>query len=849
MTSPVVIMPLNQDLMEANLTVEQLQTFQHVDNVVEVQLQPVPAPPQSTTVVDSSLFDRVTNMMNTFDKLVPMLTNLGSDRRSPTAGPSDIVSPNPIARVPDSAPQGPVVAPQSQDVAPRPSSPSSEPRASSSGLQQRRQDKFASPRGQPNEGDKSRGSRHASPSLQHRLRRQLDDVHRQLDNTKEIVDLYHAQSRVPPDQARYDLEMLQDQYAQLRIALEESLASTSFHSHGPSPTSHGIASPSVDPLAPLRGSPRLDRPRSPYRFSSHSDERYEQRVAYSDAPAHRRRPRSRESHPSRELDFPSKSPSPHHSSSRDRFSTDLPFQRRSTSRRSSSPRRTQSPTKRRVASRHTPSPAQRRVTSRRTPSPAQRRVASRRTPSPAQRRVASRRTPLPVQRRVASRRTPSPTQRRVASRLTPSPTQRRVASKGSPPPKRVAGDPGAGPSSARRPLSRDSRSPKRSSRESLSPKRGSPSPKRQRYEARDPVSPPPLHSSRASSREPSQERPHSWSSPTRPASPSREEKEADEIPIPAMVKAMVDFITSNFPDATASPAHKSSRSFDLSASVGVTDPATPSGSLLAWSQVMSDSFLDTQKKFSQRIQEGRACHTLLPSLHRFEKVSNSPTQGKELTANPDVLDLLKNKVSDFRQLPISIKEGIALERTLRSMMESHSFLTWSVMGLLKSLHQKKLLPKDDPAITQLQKSFSKACSSLASSMTSSTAFVTMKRRQLLLSHVVPSVSEAQKRNLLSDPFFQTVSLFDASSVESARSAARDLSLFKPHLKASSSSSQSRRQRPSSSSGRRGSARQYSGHLSSQRASSPFRQQSVKKSDARFHKKSSGTPQKRGGFWK
>ena len=331
MTSPVVMMPINQDLLAANLTVEQLQTFQHVDNVVEVQLQPVPAPPQSTTVVDSSFFDRVTNMMNTFDKLVPLLTNLGSDRRSSTAGPSDIVSPNPIARVPDSAPQSPVVAPQGQDVAPRPSSASSEPRASTSGLQQRRQDEFASPHGQPNEGDRSRGSRHASPSLQHRLRRQLDDVHRQLVNAKEIVDLYHAQSRVPPDQARDDLEILQEQYSQLRIALEESLASTSFHSHGPSPSSHGIASPARDT--------------HDSRFSSRSDERYEQRVAYSDAPAHRRRPRPRESHPSRALDFPSKSPSPHHSS---------PFQRRSTSRRSSSPRRTQSPTKKRVASRRTP---------------------------------------------------------------------------------------------------------------------------------------------------------------------------------------------------------------------------------------------------------------------------------------------------------------------------------------------------------------------------------------------------------------------------------------------------------------------------------------------------------------
>ena len=118
-TPPIVVLPLNQDLIDANLTVEQLQTFQHVDNVVEVQLQPVSAPTPSTTVVDSSFFDRVSNMMNTFDKLVPLLTNVGSARRSPTAGPSDIVSPNPIDRVPDTALQGPDVAPPEPRGGPR----------------------------------------------------------------------------------------------------------------------------------------------------------------------------------------------------------------------------------------------------------------------------------------------------------------------------------------------------------------------------------------------------------------------------------------------------------------------------------------------------------------------------------------------------------------------------------------------------------------------------------------------------------------------------------------------------------------------------------------------------------
>ena len=259
--------------------------------------------------------------------------------------------------------------------------------------------------------------------------------------------------------------------------------------------------------------------------------------------------------------------------------------------------------------------------------------------------------------------------------------------------------------------------------------------------------------------------------------------------------------------------------------------------------------LSTPRRSSLR--EFRRAEPATPYSLLFTALRRSPTpsQGKELIANPDVLDLLKNKVLDFRHLPISVKEGIALERTLRSIMESQSFLTWSVMGLLKSLHLKSLLPKDDPVISQLQKSFSKACSNVASGMTAGAAFLTMKRRQLLLSHVVPSVSEAQKRNLLADPFFQTSSLFDASSLESARSAARDMSLFKPHLKASTSSSQSRRQGPSSASSRRGSAQQFSGPSSSQRASSPFRQQSAKKGDARFHKKSSGTPQKRGGFRK
>ena len=762
-TPPVVYFPLNQDIINANITVEQLQQFQQVDNIVEVQLENPPAPTTVPPQFDSASADRTDKVVTAIEKMLPFLVELVAERQSEKEKKS-ASSINPVVSPPVSAPQVPVVAPQDPSPAPGPSDASLEPLPSTSGVQQPPQHAVTSPRGRSSERVTSERSRHASPSFQDRLRLHIDDVKRQLSNTMEIDNLYRSQGRLPPDQISHDLGYLQDRLSHLQSSLADSL--TSSLGVITSTSAHAVASPAPTPVA--SGS-------STSRFSSRHDRRYEQRVASSDIGAISGRPCSRESSQT----------SPHHPSS----------QRFSSSKRSLSPRRTPSPTQRRGASRRTPSP--------------QRRGASRRTPSPTRRRDASRRTPSPA-RRSSSRRTPSP--------------QRRADSQGS------------------------ANSRKRSLRDSLSPRRGSPPPKRQRRQERDSVSPSMQHSSRASSREPSQERPGSRS-PHGQASPSREEKETEDAPIPATVKAMVDFIKSNFPDAIASPSQKSSRSFDLSVLVGVSDPEIPSGSLLGWSQVMSDSFTETQKKFSKRIQEGRACHTLLPSVNCLEKVSNSPSQGKELIANPDVLDLLRNKVPDFRLLPISVKEGVALERTLRSVLESQSFLTWSVMGILKSLHLKSLLPKEDPVLSQLQKSFSKATNNIASALTSSTAFLTLKRRQLLLSHVVPSVSEAQKRNLLADPFFQTSSLFDSSSLESARSAARDMSLFKPHLKASTSSSQGRRQGPSSSSHRRDAARQYSGASSSQRASSPPRQQSFKKGEARFHKKSSGAPQKRGGFRK
>ena len=400
-TPPVVYFPLNQDIINANITVEQLQQFQQVDNIVEVQLENPPAPTTVPPQFDSTSADRTDKVVTAIEKMLPFLVELVAERQSEKEKKSASAI-NPVVSPPVSAPQVPVVAPQDPSPAPGPSDASIEPLPSTSGLQQPPQHAVASPRGRSSERVTSERSRHASPSFQDRLRLHIDDVKRQLSNTMEIDDLYRSQGRLPPDQISHDLGYLQDRLSHLQSSLADSLAS----SLGviTSTCAHAVASPAPTPVA--SGS-------STSCFSSRHDRRYEQRVASSDIGAISGRPCSRESSQT----------SPHHPSS----------QRFSSSKRSLSPRRTPSPTQRRGASRRTPSPTQRRGASRRTPSPTRRRDASRRTPSPA--------------RRSSSRRTPSP--------------QRRADSKGS------------------------SNSRKRSLRDSLSPRRGSPPPKRQRRQERD----------------------------------------------------------------------------------------------------------------------------------------------------------------------------------------------------------------------------------------------------------------------------------------------------------------------------------------------------------------------------
>ena len=125
---PMVILPLDPHLVDTKMNLAELGNIQTVDSIVEVQYQPVsttppPPPPPTAAAFDASLmnsaFAKLNEMLDEFrGRRPPLREHVGSDRRSPSAGPSDIDRPNPLAKVSDAAPQGPDMVPQGPDMAP-----------------------------------------------------------------------------------------------------------------------------------------------------------------------------------------------------------------------------------------------------------------------------------------------------------------------------------------------------------------------------------------------------------------------------------------------------------------------------------------------------------------------------------------------------------------------------------------------------------------------------------------------------------------------------------------------------------------------------------------------------------
>ena len=248
---PVVILPLDPQSVDVDDNLSNLGNIQNIDNIVEIQSQPeIPPPPPPPPVFDAgtitSVFERLHDLLDKFQgRRTPPPENVGSDRRSPTAGPSDIARPNPLAQVTDSAPQGP-------DVAPGPSMATHVPPAPGPSLHNAPSSgDFASARVVEGVWEPVRtwSRRVSSPE---RLRDDLELIHTKITQHREIIDFIRARGMSPANHYYRDLDLLHAEYDQLSQTLVESREAFASRRRRGSPdvASPGVASPAAAPRPP-----------------------------------------------------------------------------------------------------------------------------------------------------------------------------------------------------------------------------------------------------------------------------------------------------------------------------------------------------------------------------------------------------------------------------------------------------------------------------------------------------------------------------------------------------------------------------------------------------------------------
>ena len=199
------------------------------------------------------------------------------------------------------------------------------------------------------------------------------------------------------------------------------------------------------------------------------------------------------------------------------------------------------------------------------------------------------------------------------------------------------------------------------------------------------------HSSRQGSHTPPRKRRrHSGnSSDEDPASQSRQQRDdqqdEEDSFRPSSLDLLLNYITSTFPAASQPLIQPSSKQFHVMESAGVVDESSQQASNLAWFGHMRSACDSAQRKFEAKVSEGKSLSSILTTVSRTERVPDSPCQGRATKVNSQVYDLMSSRPPDSRSVPLSVREAMNLETTLREVMESYNFQLWTVTALFRFL--------------------------------------------------------------------------------------------------------------------------------------------------------------------
>ena len=152
---------------------------------------------------------------------------------------------------------------------------------------------------------------------------------------------------------------------------------------------------------------------------------------------------------------------------------------------------------------------------------------------------------------------------------------------------------------------------------------------------------------------------------------------------PASLALLLDCIMSKFTVAPKPLAQPSTRRFHVFGAAAFIQESSQRSSNLSWFDHVPFACASTQSKFVTRIYEGKSLSSIMPSITKVIKVSDSPCQERELKVNSQLYDLMSSKPSDTRSVPMSVRDAAVLERTLQSALESYNFQLRTMTALFR----------------------------------------------------------------------------------------------------------------------------------------------------------------------
>ena len=213
---------------------------------------------------------------------------------------------------------------------------------------------------------------------------------------------------------------------------------------------------------------------------------------------------------------------------------------------------------------------------------------------------------------------------------------------------------------------------------------------------------------------------------------------------------LLNYITKKFPAASQPLVQPSSKRFHVMESAGLVDESSQQSSNLAWFGHMRSACDSAQRKFESKVSEGKSLSSMLTSVSRTERVSDSPCQGRAVKVNSQVFDLMSSRPAESRSVPLSVREAATLETALRGVMESYNFQLWTVTDPFRFLGDSGFCPMDDPLLDQFQRSFSRGGRECRRGIGVDHCLCDCKKKGILL---IAYVSFSHRRPDLSDPLF------------------------------------------------------------------------------------------------